>query len=103
LKGCHPHGEDVGGVEAGASAFQAEEAANQEAGASKSIRESAISEITSTRRIWLRPTLAEVCRPSFRTSERLGLPSWRAGKMPKSTPVSRASAAKEKARTVPSR
>src|SRR5712672_4364771 len=30
----HPHGEDVGGVEAGASAFQAEEAANQEAGAS---------------------------------------------------------------------
>src|SRR5712675_2174837 len=29
----HPHGENVGGVEAGARAFQAEEAANQEAGA----------------------------------------------------------------------
>ncbi len=29
----HPHGEDVGGIEAGARAFEAEEAANQEAGA----------------------------------------------------------------------
>src|SRR6267142_6579981 len=29
----HPHGEDVGGIEAGASALEAEEAANQEAGA----------------------------------------------------------------------
>src|SRR6266403_1845556 len=29
----HAHGEDVGGVEAGASAFETEEAANQEAGA----------------------------------------------------------------------
>jgi len=92
---------NVGGVEASRALSSRKKLRISSPAPSNSISERAISEITSTRRIWLRPELAKSCR-FFQDVGEIGLAELQGGRMPNNTPV-RAHAAKENASTVPSR